>query len=245
MLYRKINVLDKRQLAYKVSANSMYGAMGVTKGYLPFMPGAMCTTFMGRTNIERVANTITDNYNGKLVYGDTDSNYIYFPEMEGKYSVELCDWAEYVADEVTKLFPPPIKLEFEEALYSFFFILTKKRYMYRAINSRLGQVDMKIGKKGVLLARRDNSKFVRDVYEGVIQRIADGIKRDDIVLWVINEIELMYTNCKPYTDFIITKSIGDDGEITKYGDDYKSFRITENEKGDKRYQVGDYMIPYV
>ena len=36
------NVLDKRQLAYKISANSMYGAMGVKKGYLPFMPGAMC-----------------------------------------------------------------------------------------------------------------------------------------------------------------------------------------------------------
>lgn len=36
------NVLDKRQLAYKISANSMYGSMGVKKGYLPFMPGAMC-----------------------------------------------------------------------------------------------------------------------------------------------------------------------------------------------------------
>ena len=37
-----LNVLDKRQLAYKVSCNSMYGAWGVRKGYLPFMPGAMC-----------------------------------------------------------------------------------------------------------------------------------------------------------------------------------------------------------
>jgi intein/homing endonuclease len=36
------NVLDKRQLAYKISANSMYGSWGVRKGYLPFMPGAMC-----------------------------------------------------------------------------------------------------------------------------------------------------------------------------------------------------------
>lgn len=36
------NVLDKRQLAYKISANSAYGALGVRKGYLPFMPGAMC-----------------------------------------------------------------------------------------------------------------------------------------------------------------------------------------------------------
>lgn len=50
--------------------NSMYGAMGVKKGYLPFMPGAMVTTFMGRTNIEIVAKTIQEKYKGELVYGD-------------------------------------------------------------------------------------------------------------------------------------------------------------------------------
>ena len=54
-----LNILDKRQLAYKISANSMYGAMGVRKGYLPFMPGAMVTCYMGRVNIEKVANEIT------------------------------------------------------------------------------------------------------------------------------------------------------------------------------------------
>ena len=63
-------VLDKRQLAYKISANSMYGILGVKKGLLPFMPGAMVTTYMGRINIEKVANTITKKYGGKLVYGD-------------------------------------------------------------------------------------------------------------------------------------------------------------------------------
>ena len=64
------SVLDKRQLAYKISANSMYGAMGVKKGYLPLMPAAMCITFMGRTNIEIVAKTIQEKYRGELVYGD-------------------------------------------------------------------------------------------------------------------------------------------------------------------------------
>ena len=44
-LQRFVVVLDKRrQLAFKVSANSMYGAMGVKKGYLPFIAGAMSTT---------------------------------------------------------------------------------------------------------------------------------------------------------------------------------------------------------
>jgi DNA polymerase elongation subunit (family B) len=63
-------VLNKRQLAYKVSANSMYGAMGVKKGYLPFMPGAMCTCYLGRCNIEKVAEVIPKKYGGELVYGD-------------------------------------------------------------------------------------------------------------------------------------------------------------------------------
>lgn len=50
--------------------NSMYGSMGVKRGYLPFMAGAMATTYMGRTNIERVAETICKKYGGELVYGD-------------------------------------------------------------------------------------------------------------------------------------------------------------------------------
>ena len=77
----------------------------------------------------------------------------------------------HVASEVTKLFPAPIELEFEEEIYKFFFILSKKRYMYRKC-LRDGVTDNKIGKKGVLLARRDNSKFVRDVYEAVVSQIA-------------------------------------------------------------------------
>ena len=64
------DVLDKRQLAYKVSCNSMYGAMGVRKGYLPFMPGAMCTTFMGRQNIAKAAGLLKTEHDGDIVYGD-------------------------------------------------------------------------------------------------------------------------------------------------------------------------------
>jgi|UniRef100_A0A6C0J400 DNA polymerase elongation subunit (family B)/intein/homing endonuclease len=230
-----LGVLDKRQLAYKVSANSMYGAMGVRRGYLPFMPGAMCTTYMGRKNIELVAKTITEKHGGELVYGDTDSNYIYFPDKKDSSSVELWDYAEEVADKVTRLFPPPVKLEFEEAIYDFFFILTKKRYMYRAINSREGEVEQKIGKKGVLLARRDNSKFVRDIYEGVISQIADGVPRDDVIYWVLKEINSMFAGNKPYSDFVITKSVGNCNNCQS--------EIFYNDKNEKKAKVGDYTTP--
>ena len=233
-----LDVLDKRQLAFKVSANSMYGAMGVRRGYLPFMPGAMCTTYMGRTNIEVVAKTIPEKYGGELIYGDTDSNYIHFPHLTG--AQETWDYALYVASEVTKLFPKPIELEFEEEIYSFFFILSKKRYMYRKC-LRDGVVDKKIGKKGVLLARRDNSKFIRDTYESVISKIADDVPRDDILYYINNQINELCAGVKPISDFVVTKSIGDSGMCHK--DNKFKPEAFVNEKGVKKAKVGDYTVP--
>lgn len=71
MLETMINVYDKRQLAYKVSANSMYGAMGVKKGYLPFLPGAMSTTAVGRNSISMAADYVKNHFDGQIVYGDS------------------------------------------------------------------------------------------------------------------------------------------------------------------------------
>jgi DNA polymerase elongation subunit (family B) len=68
---RTITVLDKRQLAFKISANSMYGGMGVKRGYLPFLPGAMCTTARGRESIEKASKFLIENFGAKLIYGDS------------------------------------------------------------------------------------------------------------------------------------------------------------------------------
>ena len=225
-----LDVLNKRQLAFKVSANSMYGAMGVRRGYLPFMPGAMCTTYMGRENITRVAEELTQNYRGTLVYGDTDSNYIQFPHLTD--ATETWDYALEVADKISALFPDPIRLEFEEEIYSFFLILSKKRYMYRKC-LRDGVVDDKIGKKGVLLARRDNSKFVRDVYEGVVSMIASHKECSEILYFVVDEINKMCSGSKPYTDFVVTKSIGNHGGLIA--------QPIQDKKG--KAMVGDYTVP--
>jgi DNA polymerase elongation subunit (family B) len=65
-----VDVLDQRQLALKISSNSCYGALGVRKGYLPLMPGAMCTTYMGRKSIEKAADSIQKDHGGVLIYGD-------------------------------------------------------------------------------------------------------------------------------------------------------------------------------
>ena len=114
---RLIVVLDKRQLAFKVSANSMYGAMGVKRGYLPFLPGAMCTTARGRQYIELAKNTLEKKYGAQIVYGDTDSCYVHFPTQDTAEKLwdHCLDVEKGILDD--GVFPKPMKLAFEEVIY--------------------------------------------------------------------------------------------------------------------------------
>jgi DNA polymerase elongation subunit (family B) len=234
-----ISILNQRQLAYKVSANSMYGITGVKAGMLPFMPVAMSITYMGRTNIMKVAEVIQSKYNGEIVAGDTDSNYISFPVI--KSIPELWDHAIKVAEEVSGLFPPPMKLEFEEAIYTKFLILTKKRYMYKTA-TRDGTIKPEIGKRGVLLNRRDNSAFIRNTYENMVRIIFDNTDTIDelkkkVISTLINDINLMFTNQLPIEDFVITKSTGDYGDLKA--------QYFQNEKGLHRAMLGQYNVPFL
>jgi DNA polymerase elongation subunit (family B) len=226
-----ISVLDKRQLAYKVSANSMYGAMGVKRGYLPFLPGAMCTTARGRQSIEKAAKHLKEVHQAKLVYGDTDSTYIHFDNIPK--AKDLWNHALAVEDEVSSLFPRPMKLAFEEKIYWRYFILSKKRYMalkcdledkvIRYKNKETGELEDDIFKRGVLLARRDNSKFVQKLYKDLIMKIfyrEDKDKVLNLVVQRVNELFYFTFTCK---DFVITKSIGD-------LDDYKIRPLPDDEK---------------
>lgn len=167
---------------------------------------------------------------GQLVVHN--SNYIVFPHL--KTAQENWDYAEHVASEVTKMFPAPIKLEFEEEIYWRFFILTKKRYMYKKCG-RDGIVEEKVGKKGVLLARRDNSVFIRNVYETLIMKVFNKSTKEEIIGFVIDEINKLCSGYYPYTDFIITKAVGDHGNL----------QVTPffNEKNQKKGKMGQYTVP--
>jgi len=216
------NVLEKRQLAYKVSANSVYGAYGTRRGYLPFLPGAQCTTALGRMNILKAGKYIQEHYKAKLVYGDTDSVYVNFPvQSEGSFET-LWDFCEQVESEINSLFIKPMYLSFESAIYDRFFILTKKRYVCLKAD-RHGKISDKLMIRGVLLTRRDNAPMIRDIYKQTIMSIfykEDPVK---IVDTILEHIQKMFTRQHDLNVYIITKSIG---EIA----DYKVRPLSEDEK---------------
>lgn len=79
-------VLDGRQLALKMSANSVYGFTGATVGKLPCLPISSSVTSYGRDMILLTKTLVMEKYtkeNGfeedcHVIYGDTDSVMVNF-----------------------------------------------------------------------------------------------------------------------------------------------------------------------
>jgi len=235
---RLITVLDKRQLSYKVSANSMYGGMGVKKGYLPFLPGAMCTTARGRESIEKASKFLVENLGGKLIYGDTDSCYLSFPKYTTEaHAKDLDLYCRQVEEEMTSLFPRPMKFAYEEAIYWRYLILSKKRYMALKCDTN-GVISSKIEKRGVLLSRRDNSAYSREFYSKVIMSSFYKEPVEKVLLTMTDELNRLSNHSVTAKDLTISKSVGDikDYKIRPLPDDNKKLekRLKELELLDER-----------
>lgn len=204
-------ILNARQLALKIIANSVYGSTGVKNGYLPCMPCAMTVTYIGRKSTRESSTYILEKFGGNLIYGDTDSNYITFPNYSVEKDGELWSFVKMVADKTSELFPKPMKLEFEGKLYEKFIIFAKKRYITKEIYAS-GKVG--VGYRGVVLARRDNCEYLREMYYAIVNEIFRNETNVDAVYQTIETcVDKMFRRGAVSDEkFIITKSVKNIGE---------------------------------
>jgi DNA polymerase delta subunit 1 len=161
-------VYNGKQLAYKISMNSVYGFTGAGKGILPCVPIASTTTCRGREMIEETKTYVEKNFPGaKVRYGDTDSVMVEFDvgdrtgEDAVKYSWEI---GERAATECSALFKKPNNLELEKVYWPYF-LYSKKRYAAKLwTQGKDGNMHMDyIDIKGLQVVRRDNTPHVRAV----------------------------------------------------------------------------------
>ena len=69
----KKSMLNGKQLAIKVSMNSIYGFCGAAIGRYPLLAIADVTTYMGRESIKSCQKMAEENFDCKVIYGDSVS----------------------------------------------------------------------------------------------------------------------------------------------------------------------------
>ena len=221
------NILDKRQLSIKVTANSLYGQTGAKTSSFYDKDCAASTTAIGRKLLiygkrvieEAYANAIvpTKDYgnvrtNAEYIYGDTDSVFFKFNLRDvetgepiiGQKGLEITiELAQQAGELATKFLKKPHDLEYEKTFLPFC-LLSKKRYC-----GMLYETDPKKCKRksmGIVLNRRDNAPIVKDVYGGTM----DILMQRDLeksVEFLKTSLQNIVDEKYPMEKLIITKAL--------------------------------------
>jgi DNA polymerase elongation subunit (family B) len=216
---------DNRQLAYKVTANSLYGQCGAKTSKFYDKDVAACCTATGRKLLILAKNTIEEVYcnrecetsmgnvlvNAECIYGDTDSVFIKFAIIKDGVQLKKRDALEIsrelgieAGNLISDCLKRPHCLAYEKVLYPFL-LFAKKKYV-----GMLYEDDMNKGYRksmGIVLKRRDNAPIVKDVYGGLIDMLMKQGSIHDAIQFVKDKMKQLVQKKIPIEKLIITKSL--------------------------------------
>jgi len=222
------NILDKRQLSIKVTANSLYGQLGASTSafYEPDVASATTATgrkllFYGRDIIEQCYHnleiTLSDGRkvitNAECVYGDTDSVFFKFNLKDAEtgkkiinkealiYTIELAKQAGELA---SKFLKKPHDLEYEKTFWPWA-LLSKKRYVGMLYEDDPNKGKMKF--MGIVLKRRDNAPIVKDIYGGVVEILMKEKSIKKSIEFVDKSLENLINGQVIMEKLLVTKSL--------------------------------------
>lgn len=207
-------IYNGKQLAYKVSMNSVYGFTGASRGILPCVPIAATVTMKGRSMIEDTKQYVETNFPGaKVRYGDTDSVMVEFDvgdrtgEEAIAYSWEL---GERAAKACTTLFKKPNNLELEK-VYCPYFLYSKKRYAAKLwTKGKDEKMHMEyIDVKGLQVVRRDNTPFVREVCKELLDAVMNSSDPEPVKILARERAQELLRGDVPMEKLILSKQLGD------------------------------------
>ena len=257
-------VLDGLQLAFKVTANSLYGQLGAKTSDIYYKEIAASTTAVGRDRLliakdfavntknypQKLDNGQTIYLKNKITYGDTDSIFVEFQCLDSKgnklmgrdarkKSIELAIYTEKKIQRT--ILRAPQNLEYEKT-FDPFILLSKKRYV-----GNLYEMDPDKYKRksmGIVLKRRDNAPIVKVIYGGIIDIIMKDKDINRAIVFLKKSLRKLVKDGYPMKSLIITKTLSSYyKDPDRIAHKVLADRIAERDPGNKP-QVND-RIPYV
>ena len=257
------NTLDGAQLAFKITANSLYGQLGSRVSALYYKELAASTTAVGRKQLEIAQEYVEDKYhypiilpNGKkdyllneVVYGDTDSIFVKYDcrypdgkRMKGKDALKETIRLSVLTEKcIQKKLHEPQYLEYEKTFYPFI-LFGKKKYVgnkYEHDINKFKQTAM-----GIVLKRRDNAPIVKIVFGDIIDSIMTSKKIKPSIKLLHNNLEKLISGEYSNEMLTITKTLSSHyKEPDRVAHKVLADRIGERDPGNKP-QVND-RVPYI
>uniref|UniRef100_A0A8D8ACP3 DNA polymerase n=1 Tax=Culex pipiens TaxID=7175 RepID=A0A8D8ACP3_CULPI len=241
----KRSVLDGRQLALKISANSVYGFTGAQVGKLPCLEISGSVTAYGRTMIEQTKQEVEQRYTAEngyendavVIYGDTDSVMVNFGVKSLERSMEL---GREAAEFVSAKFVKPIKLEFEKVYYPYL-LINKKRYagLYFTRPDKYDKMDC----KGIETVRRDNSPLVANMMNSCLQKLLIERNPEGAVEHAKQVIADLLCNRIDISQLVITKELAKTDYAAKQAHVELAAKMKKRDAGSAP-KLGD-RVPYV
>ena len=216
------NVLDQRQLGYKVTANSLYGQLGSGVFKVRLQHLAASVTAYGRKQILFAKAAIEKFYGPEardprcsafVVYGDTDSLFVEInprnpttgERLVGQEAIQATiDITTEAGELITKALKRPHDFEFDKAFYPFI-IFSKKRYvgnMYEENATDYVQKSM-----GIATKRRDYAPIVKTIYGGAIKILLSNKDVGAAAAFVKKWVADMMDNKVSLNQLMLTKSL--------------------------------------
>jgi DNA polymerase delta subunit 1 len=209
-------IYNSRQLALKISANSMYGFTGVANnGMYSCLWVANTVTLTGRKMIDATKNFVEAHYPGvNVVYGDTDSVMCRFSRSspllaEVKTEEELMPRIFEVAEDMSRrasaLFKAPNKLEFEKVYYPYL-LIGKKNYVgmkYEGSPTKEPKMDA----KGIEIVRRDKIAILRNTLKDILYLSLQRKAYDEAFTLLQGMVSKFVTGSITVDDVVTSKSL--------------------------------------
>ena len=222
-------VCNNAQNAIKIPMNSLYGAANASEdiGVMPCRALGTVTTFVGRQLNGMSAKFLVDNFDAKLLYGDTDSVFVYFPEPPGfaetatrlerlRFAMERGEAAEHAINKhiMDTMGTRDVRVEFEKVYFPWV-SARKKTYAglkFEPGDDKRANADLTVGGrlecKGIRMVRRDVPEFVRRIKQPLFDALF--IARDLDTFWaVVHDLaeDLCTPGKLPLSDYIITAEL--------------------------------------